>query len=99
MKPPEPALIACTILVCDQHAADRLIAAAEALRDDLQIGRDAFLFPGVHRAGAAHAAHHLVEDQQRAVAVADFAHALEVARERGDAAGGGADDGFGEEAR
>ncbi len=84
-------------LAADQHAADRLIAAAKALRHHLQIGRDAFLLPGMHRAGAAHAAHHLVEDQQRAVAVADLAHALEIARQRGDAAGGGADHRFGDE--
>ena len=81
----------------DQDAADRLVAAAEALGDDLDVRRDAFLLPGVHRAGAAHAAHHLVQDQQRAVAVADLPHALEIAGQRGDAAGGGADDGFGEE--
>ena len=81
----------------DQHAADRLVAAAEALGDHLDVRRDAFLFPGMHGAGAAHAAHHLVEDQQRAVAVADLAHALEIARQRGDAAGGGADHRFGEE--
>ena len=81
----------------DQHAADRLVAAAETLRHHLQVRRDAFLFPGMHRAGAAHAAHHLIEDQQRAVAVADLAHALEIAGQRGDAAGGGADDGFGDE--
>ena len=52
----------------------------------------------MHRAGAAHAAHHLIEDQQRAVAIADLAHALEVAGQGGDAAGGRADHGFGQEA-
>ena len=97
MKPPEPASIARDDPAADQHAADRLVAAAETLRHHLQIGRDAFLLPGVHRAGAAHAAHHLVEDQQRAVAVADLAHAPEVAWQRGDAAGGGADHRFGDE--
>ena len=51
----------------------------------------------MHGAGAAHAAHHLVQDQQRAVAVADLPHALEIAGQRGDAAGGGADHRFGEE--
>ena len=49
------------------------------------------------RAGAAHAAHHLVEDQQRAVAVADLAHAAEVAGQRGDAAERGADHRLGDE--
>ena len=81
----------------DQHAADRLVAAAQALGDHLDVRRDALLLPGVHRAGAAHAAHHLVEDQQRAVPVADLAHALEIAGQRGDAAGGGADHGLGQE--
>ena len=90
-------MIASTIFAADQHAADRLVAAAEALCHHLQVGRDALLLPGMHRAGAAHAAHHLVEDQQRAVAVADLPHALEIAGQRGDAAGGGADHRFGDE--
>ncbi len=51
----------------------------------------------MHGAGAAHAAHHLVQDQQRAIAVADLADALEIAGQGGDAAGGGADDRFSEE--
>ena len=46
-----------------EHGADRLIAAAQSLGDGLDIGRDAFLLPRVQRAGAAHAAHHLVENQ------------------------------------
>ena len=58
-----------------QHRADRLVAAAQALGDGHQVGHHAFLLAGVQRAGAAHAAHHLVEDQQHAVAVADLAHA------------------------
>ena len=37
----------------------------------IEIGRDALLLAGVQRAGAAHAAHHLVENEQHAVAVAD----------------------------
>jgi hypothetical protein len=41
----------------------------------IDVGRDAFLLAGVQRAAAAHAAHHLVEDQQHAVAVADLADA------------------------
>src|SRR5207244_11146393 len=53
-----------------EHRADRLVAAAKSLGDGLDVGRNAFLFPCVKRAGAAHAAHHLVEDEQGAVAVA-----------------------------
>ena len=50
----------------------------------------------MHRAGAAHAAHDLIQDQQRAVAVANLPHALEIARDRGDAAGRRANHGFGQ---
>ena len=84
-------------MLADQDAADRLVAAAEALGDDLDVRRDAFLLPGVHGSGAAHAAHDLVEDEEGAVAIADVAHRLEVAGHGGDAAGGGADDGLGHE--
>ena len=49
------------------------------------------------RAGAAHAAHHLVEDEQGAVTVADLPHRPEVAFGRRHAAGGGSDDGLGNE--
>src|SRR6266545_1776931 len=46
----------------------------------------------MERAGAAHAAHHLVENEQDAVAVADIAHALEITRHRRDRPQRGADD-------
>ena len=46
----------------------------------IRSGHDAFLLAGVQRAGAAHAAHHLVQDQQHAVAIADLANGREVAR-------------------
>ena len=65
--------------LAEQHGADRLVAAAQSLGDGHEVGRDAFLLAGMQRAGAAHAAHHLVEDQQHAVAIADLADALEVA--------------------
>ena len=51
----------------------------------------------MHGAGATHAAHHLVQDQQRAMAIADPADPREVAGEGGHAAGGGADHGFRQE--
>jgi hypothetical protein len=41
----------------------------------IRSGDHALLLAGVQRAGAAHAAHHLVEDQQHAVAIAHLAHA------------------------
>ena len=82
-----------------EHRADRLVAAAEPLGDRLDVGRDAFLLPRMQRAGAAHAAHHLVEDQERAMPVADLAHRAEISLRRRHAAGRGADHGLGDERR
>ena len=82
-----------------EHRADRLVAAAQPLGDRLDVGRNAFLLPGMRRAGAAHAAHHLVEDQQRAVPVADLAHGAEIAFRRRHASGGRADHRLGDEGR
>ena len=73
------------------------MGAAQALGQDHQIGGDAFRFDGVQRAAAAHATHHLVEDEQHAVAVADFADALEVSRCGLDRAQRCTDDCFGDE--
>src|SRR5262249_47925086 len=83
----------------DQYAGDRLVAPAEALADDLDVRRNSFLLPGMHGPGAAHAAHDLIENEERTVAIADVAHGTEVARHCGDAARGGADDGLGHEGR
>ena len=69
-----------------QDRADRLIAAAEALGDRHEIGRDPLLFAGVQRAGAPHAAHHLVENEQNPIAVADRPDALEIIADRRDSA-------------
>ena len=66
----------------DQSRPDRLIARAEALGDRHDVRPHAVLLAGEQRAGAAHAAHHLIEDQQHAVAVADLADRLEIARHR-----------------
>jgi hypothetical protein len=54
----------------NQSRADHAVSAAETLGDRHEIGHDAFLLAGVQRAGAAHAAHHFVQDQQDAVAIA-----------------------------
>ena len=48
-------------------------------------------------AGAAHPAHHLVEDQEHAVAVANLADAPEIARNGGHRAQGRADHRLGDE--
>ena len=69
---------AATTRLGGEHGPDRLVAAAEPLGDRLDVGRHTLLLPGVQRAGAPHAAHHLIEDQQRAVTVADVAHGTEV---------------------
>ena len=74
-----------------EHRADRLIAAPETLGDRQQVRHDAFLLARVQGTGTAHAAHHLVEDQQDAVAVAQLADAAQVARHRRQRAGGRAD--------
>ncbi len=86
-------------LAAREHGADRLVAAAESLGDRLDIGCDALLLPRMQRAGAAHAAHDLVQDQERAVTIADFAHRSEIALGRRHAAGSGADHRFGDEGR
>ena len=82
----------------DQRRPDRLIAGAEALGDRHQIRPHRVLLAGEHGAGAAHAAHHLVEDQQHAVAIADRAHRGEVARQGRHGAERGADHRLGDEA-
>ena len=80
-----------------QQGADRRKTAAQALRDRHQVGTDSLLLAGVQRAGAAHAAHHLVENEQNAVPVADLAHAAEVAGHGRDRAERGSDHRFGHE--
>src|SRR5262245_9619391 len=52
----------------------------------------------MQRTGAAHAAHHLVQDEQNAVAAAYLAHAPEIAGYRRDGAHGRANDGLGDKA-
>src|SRR6185436_7586517 len=65
--------------LADHHGADRLIPGAEALRDRDDVRYHAFALERPHRAAATHAAHHLVEDEEHAMPVADLAHAPEVA--------------------
>ena len=80
-----------------EDRADRLVAAPQPLGDRHQIGRHALLLAGVKRSRSAHAAHHFVEDEQHAVAVADRPDALEIVADRRHGAGSGADHGLGHE--
>ena len=79
-----------------QQRAYGLIAGAQALAYANEVGRHALLLTGIERAAAAHAAHYFVEDQQYTVLVADCAHALEIARHRGNAPQRGPAYGFGD---
>ena len=83
--------------VGDEHGTDRLVAAAEAFRDRHQVGGDALLVDRVQRAGTAHPAHDLVEDQQDSVTIAEVANPSEVAGHRRHRAERRAGDGFGDE--
>ncbi len=84
-------------LLLREHGADRLEAAAQALGDRDQIRDDAFLRARVQRPRATHPAHHLVEDEQHAVPVADLPHRLEVTGHRYQHAGRRPADSLGDE--
>ncbi len=70
----------CIDFLGNQHRADRLIAGAQTFGKQQQIRRNAFLLAGMQCAGASHAAHHLIENQQNVVAIANLPNALEIAR-------------------
>ena len=77
-----------------EHGADGLKAAAEPLCDHEQIRHDTFLLAGVQRARTSHPAHHLVQDQQYTVTIADLADRGEVTGHRRQRARRGAADGL-----
>ncbi len=67
-----------------ERRADRHHAAAERFREAEDVGRDAPLFAREHRARAAHARLHFVEDQERAELVAERADGGEILVVRND---------------
>src|SRR5262249_48181682 len=73
------------------------IAAAQSLRYCHQVGTCSFLLAGMQRAGAPHSAHHLVEDEQDVMPIADIADTLEIARHGRNGAYRRADHGLGNE--
>ena len=60
-------------------AAERYVRGRHAFRKREDVGRYAEALRGERGAGASEAGHHLVEDQQNAVPVADLAHARQIA--------------------
>ena len=74
-----------------QRRADWLIPAAQALGNGHHVGHHAIFFVGKESARAAHAGHHLVQQQQHAVAVAHRADAAEVISHRRHRTGRGTD--------
>ena len=69
-----------------QQCRDSPVPGGQPLAHGEDVRDDVVVLPGVHRARAAHAAHDFVEDDERAVAVADVFHGLEVAGQGDDAA-------------
>ena len=67
-----------------QHRADRLITAPQAFGHRQQVRHHTLLLAGVQAAGSAHAAHHLIQDQQHTIAIADLAHGPEITRHWGE---------------
>src|SRR5262249_19613169 len=82
--------------VLHKQGADWRVAAAQPFRDRYQVRAHFLLLAGIEGAGTPHAAHHLIEDEQDTVSIADVADALEIAWHRRDRAQGGADDRLGD---
>ena len=75
-----------------ERRRERQVAAGQALGEAEQVGRDALLLAGEHRAGAAEAGRDLVADQQHAVRVAELAHGAQVAGRVDEHPGGALDE-------
>ena len=75
-------------LVGDHHGAERLVGRGQPLRRRDDVGLEVVLDRAEPLAEPAERADHLVGDLQHAVGVADLAHALVVARVRGEGAAG-----------
>ena len=71
-------------LAARDHRAERDVARVDPLRDGDDVRDDVPVLAREPPPGAAEAGHHLVEDQQDPVAVADLADRLEVAVGRRD---------------
>ncbi len=79
-----------------QHGTDGLVSGAEPLGNTQNVWRNAVLLVSEQRSGTAHAAHHLVEDQQDTIGVADFPNALEISLNGRHRSCCGTDDRFGD---
>ena len=65
-----------------EHRTDRLVSGAKPLGDGQDIGANPVRLTGEEMSGPAHPAHHLVQNQQHTVPVADLADAGEIAVDR-----------------
>src|SRR5262245_66582448 len=65
-----------------EHGPDRLVTATQPLGDRHDVRRNPLLLTSVKGTRAAHATHHLVENEQHPIAVADLTNPLEVSRNR-----------------
>jgi len=82
--------------LADQHGPNGCEAATQSPGDRHQIRRNCFLFAGMERPSATHTAHHLVQNQQHPVTIADLADGFEIAWHGRDGTERGAGDGFGD---
>ena len=81
LKKPASRLDGTIDIAAAQHRADRLIPGAKPLGDGQDVGAHVIRLAGKQMPGPAHAAHHLVKDQQHAMAVADLADTREITRQ------------------
>lgn len=79
-------------LAAVDRRAERNVAPGQALGDWHDVRDHTIVFKGPERSAPSAAAHHLIGDQQDAVAVTNIAHAPGLARRRRHDAAGRADD-------
>jgi hypothetical protein len=78
------------------HSTDRLVSGTEAFPERSDVRHDAVLLACQESARSARPAHHLIQDQQYSIFVADFANPPKVARNGRHGSGSRSDDGLGD---
>src|SRR6476646_8678438 len=80
-----------------ESCANWLVSATQTFGDRLNVRYDPLLLPRMQGAGSTPSAHYFVEDEKRAVTVADLADRVEIPFRRRNTAGSRADNRFGDE--